>query len=121
MLKTAIVLISHQTPKEVASMCAEWQRLNPEALVHVAYGGSEEVFAELTWPGRVDIGTAVADMGRSSFTLEQGLFQNGQCVATAQTTIVQMNESTRRSHPLSAATVQRLSSLKLSAPDAMST
>ena len=73
---------------------------------------------EITWPGRVDIGTGVTDIGRSSFTLSQGLYQNGQCVATAQTTIVQMNESTRRSHPLSPETLQRLQTLKLAAPQA---
>jgi acyl-CoA thioester hydrolase len=71
---------------------------------------------EVTWPGQVDIGTGVADIGRSSFTLEQGIYQNGQCVATAVTTIVQMNESTRRSHPLSEESLQRLNALKLAAP-----
>ena len=76
---------------------------------------------EINWPGRVDIGTGVADMGRSSFMLEQGLYQYGQCVATAQTTIVQMNESTRRSHPLSAEAVQRLNGLKLTASAAQAT
>lgn len=73
---------------------------------------------EINWPGRVDIGTGVTDIGRSSFTLSQGLYQNGQCVAMAQTTIVQMNESSRRSHPLSDATQQRLQTLKLPAHEA---
>lgn len=73
---------------------------------------------EINWPGRVDIGTGVTDVGRSSFTLSQGLYQNGQCVAMAQTTIVQMNESNRRSHPLSDATQQRLQTLKLPAHEA---
>lgn len=73
---------------------------------------------EINWPGRVDIGTGVTDIGRSSFTLSQGLYQNGQCVAMAQTTIVQMNESSRRSHPLSDAAQQRLQTLKLPAHEA---
>lgn len=73
---------------------------------------------EINWPGRVDIGTGVTDIGRSSFTLSQGLYQNGQCVAMAQTTIVHMNESSRRSHPLSDATQQRLQTLKLPAHEA---
>ncbi len=68
---------------------------------------------EITWPGQVDIGTGVTDVGRSSFTLAQALYQHGECVATAQTTIVQMNEDTRRSHPLSDATRQRLLALSL--------
>lgn len=77
---------------------------------------SLQFLKEINWPGQVDIGTGVAEVGRSSFTLTQGLFQNSQCVATAQTTIVQMNESTRRSHPLSAHTVARLNALRLVPP-----
>ena len=68
--------------------------------------------AEVTWPGRVEIGTRVASVGRSSVRLEQALFQDGGCVATAETTIVQMDEATRRSSPLSARAVERLSALK---------
>lgn len=66
---------------------------------------------EIKWPGQVDIGTRVGALGRSSVTLEQALFQNGACVATASTVIVQMNESTRRSQPLSDAAAARLKSL----------
>ena len=68
--------------------------------------------AEVQWPGTIEIGTRVAATGRSSIKLEQALFQNGRCVATAETTIVQMNEATRRSSPLSSAAVARLSVLK---------
>lgn len=59
------------------------------------------LLAEITWPGRIDIGTGVTKVGNSSLSLLQGLFQNGRCVATAETVIVQMNEQTRKSHPLS--------------------
>ena len=34
--------------------------------------------AELFWPGTVDIGTGVVRVGRSSFTLAQGLFNDGR-------------------------------------------
>jgi len=68
--------------------------------------------AEVTWPGMIEIGTRVASVGRSSVKLEQALFQGGRCVAVAETTIVQMDEATRRSSPLSAAAVERLSALK---------
>jgi len=44
-------------------------------------------------------------------TLEQALFQDGRPVARARTVIVQMNESTRRSHPLSDDALQRLNKL----------
>jgi acyl-CoA thioester hydrolase len=53
----------------------------------------------------------VASVGRSSIKLEQALFQNGRCVAAAETTIVQMDETTRRSSPLSAGAVERLMAL----------
>ncbi|HMW19229.1 MAG TPA: thioesterase family protein [Accumulibacter sp.] len=59
---------------------------------------------ENTWPGRVDIGSRVSTVGTRSLTLEQGMFQSHCCVATAKTAIVQMNEKSRRSHPLSNAT-----------------
>ena len=66
---------------------------------------------EINWPGQVEIGTRVAVVGKSSVTLEQGLFQQDVCVATAQTVIVQMNEETRRSHPLSQRSVTWLNGL----------
>ena len=58
--------------------------------------------SEIHWPGRVDIGTGVVKIGRSSVTLLQGLFQDGRRVATAETVVVQVDEQTRRSYPLSA-------------------
>ncbi|MEJ2487633.1 MAG: acyl-CoA thioesterase [Anaerolineales bacterium] len=56
--------------------------------------------AEITWPGIVEIDTRVAKLGRSSITIEQGLFQDGTCVATASTVIVHMRDDVKRSEPL---------------------
>lgn len=56
--------------------------------------------AELNWPGEVVVGTAVAKIGRSSFELMQALFQGDVCAALSRSVIVQMDETTRRSHPL---------------------
>jgi acyl-CoA thioester hydrolase len=56
--------------------------------------------AELNWPGDVVVGTAVAKIGRTSFELTQALFQNDSCAALSRSVIVQMDEATRRSHPL---------------------
>lgn len=67
--------------------------------------------SEINWPGTVEIGSRVAGIGNSSLTLEQGIFQNGQCVATARTVIVQMDEATRKSKALSARAVERLSAI----------
>ena len=71
--------------------------------------------SEINWPGVVQIGTRVARIGRSSISLEQALFQDGRCVATAETVIVQMDETTRQGQPLSAAAVERLSLLTVRA------
>lgn len=70
--------------------------------------------SEIQWPGTVQIGTRVASIGRSSVKLEQGLFQNEKCVASAETVIVLMDETTRQARPLPAAAITRLSSFQVS-------
>lgn len=67
--------------------------------------------AEINWPGSVQIGSKVSSVGRSSVTLEQAIFQDDQCVAIATTVIVQMNEATRKSHPLSTNATDDLATL----------
>jgi len=67
--------------------------------------------AEIRWPGTVEIGTRVEQIGRSSLTLKQALFQRDRLVATAETVIVLMHEETRRSTPLPPATVDMLKKL----------
>lgn len=67
--------------------------------------------AEIRWPGRVDIGTRVARVGRSSVTLEQGLFQGDTCVATAETVIVHVDSTTGRARPLPSPSADRLRAL----------
>ncbi len=56
---------------------------------------------EVNWPGEVEIGTRVAGLGRSSLQFGQAVFQDGQCVATAETTVVLTDVTTRRSKPFS--------------------
>ena len=72
-----------------------------------------DFLTEITWPGNVDIGSRVATVGRSSVTIEQGLFQDGLCAATAHTVVVQVNVRTRRSQSLPDSTVQRFSELMI--------
>jgi len=66
---------------------------------------------EIHWPGEVDIGTRIVSVGRSSFRMEQALFQDGRCVATSVSVIVMMDEATRRSAALPDAAVARLQAL----------
>ena len=56
---------------------------------------------EITWPGRVDTGTGIVKIGNSSLSIYQNLFQNGLCVAKAETVVVQVAERTGRGSPLS--------------------
>jgi acyl-CoA thioester hydrolase len=56
---------------------------------------------EINWPGQVDIGTGLLKIGNSSIRVFQQLFQNDECVASAETVIVQVDEATKASAPLS--------------------
>lgn len=60
-----------------------------------------DLLSQITWPGRVDIGTAVTKIGNSSIHLVQTLFQNGEIAAVAKTIIVQIDEETGNSKLLS--------------------
>ncbi len=62
-----------------------------------------DYLAEITWPGIVEIGTAVKAVGNSSITVAQALFQHGRCVAKAEAVMVQLDPQTHRSVPLSPA------------------
>lgn len=52
---------------------------------------------EINWPGRVDIGTGIVKIGNSSIKLFQKIFQNGLCVASADTVIVQVDNDNGKS------------------------
>ncbi len=55
-----------------------------------------EFLAELHWPGTVEIGTRFNHVGRSSIGLDQVIFNPKRCVATARSTIVLIDQETRR-------------------------
>ncbi len=59
-----------------------------------------EYHAMLRFPGTVEIGTAVLKIGNSSYTLAQGLFHHGACVATAEAITVRVDPHTERAIPL---------------------
>jgi acyl-CoA thioester hydrolase len=52
--------------------------------------------AELFWPGRVEIGTGVKAIGRSSVTFAQALFQDEKLAAVAESVVVQVDAATRK-------------------------
>lgn len=55
---------------------------------------------EVRWPGNVVIGTALAEFGRSSFTVTQAIFTAEECAAAGRATLVMMDTITRRPRPL---------------------
>ncbi len=71
--------------------------------------------AELHWPGRVDIGTGVSEVGQRSFHLVQGLFSAGRPVAAARCVMVMIDGTTRRAIPLPAETQATLEELRIPA------
>jgi acyl-CoA thioester hydrolase len=76
------------------------RRLRPPGTEFVIARLQIDYLAEITWPGQVEIGSGITRIGQSSFTFAQAIFQAGKCVATAETVIVLMDETTRRSRPL---------------------
>ena len=47
-----------------------------------------QYLAEGGYPDPLSVGSGVLRIGRSSFTLAQGLFQNGRCIGVGDTTMV---------------------------------
>jgi acyl-CoA thioester hydrolase len=68
---------------------------------------------ELHWPGTVEIGTAIAEIRRSSYVFAQAIFNEGACAARARSTMVLIDRSTRKSRPLPEDLVARLEGVML--------
>ena len=68
---------------------------------------------ELHWPGAVDVGTGLAEFGRSSFKVSQAIFRDGVCAAMGRATLVCMDLKTRKATPLPQAAIDRLSQWKI--------
>jgi acyl-CoA thioester hydrolase len=67
---------------------------------------------ELRWPGDVEIGTALAELGRSSFTVTQTIFNGDICAAAGRATLVMIDTETRRARPLTEDAMAKLSPWK---------
>ncbi len=68
---------------------------------------------ELRWPGTVEIGTAIAEIGRSSYVFAQAIFHDGVCAARARSTMVLIDRATRKARPLPSELVTRLERIRL--------
>jgi acyl-CoA thioester hydrolase len=90
-LETGRVEVLHRPNSPIYDDNAEFVLVNVNLNLH----------GEIRWPGEVQIGTAVSKIGNSSITLYQQVFQNEICVASAESVVVQMNTTTRKSQALS--------------------
>ncbi|MCX5775211.1 MAG: thioesterase family protein [Firmicutes bacterium] len=63
---------------------------------------------EIKWPGIVGIGTGVTRIGNSSIHLAQAIFQDSKLVAIGEIVIVQVENKTGQSNPLSLETKETL-------------
>ena len=63
---------------------------------------------ELRWPGTVEIGTGIAEIGRSSYVFAQAIFNEGACAARARSTMVLIDRATRKARPLPPELIERL-------------
>jgi acyl-CoA thioester hydrolase len=67
---------------------------------------------ELHWPGNVVVGTALAELGRSSFVVMQAIFRDEECVAAGRATLVMLDTASRRPRPLTPEAIARLEQWK---------
>jgi len=68
---------------------------------------------ELRWPGTVEIGTAIAEIGKSSYVFAQAIFNEGACAARARSTMVLIDRASRKARPLPEDLVARLKRILL--------
>jgi acyl-CoA thioester hydrolase len=71
-----------------------------------------DFLGEMLWPGTVVIGTRCDHVGRSSLMMEQALFVDGRCAASARSTVVLMDRATRRARFLPPETASALQTLR---------
>ena len=58
--------------------------------------------SELRWPGTIEMGPGLSKFGRTSVTFDQVVFSEGQCMASAQSVSVLIDEASRKPQPLTA-------------------
>jgi acyl-CoA thioester hydrolase len=80
--------------------------LMPEGLAWIMVRLDIHFRAELRWPGRIELGLAVASFGRTSVTFDQAVFSEGKCVASARAVSVLIDEKSRNPTPLTAEIIE---------------
>lgn len=73
-----------------------WTGNRPPVAVHLAV----DFLAEIHWPNDLQVGAAVSRQGNSSFDLATGVFIGERCCAAAVSTLVLIDQQSRRPLPL---------------------
>lgn len=67
---------------------------------------------EMNFPGNVEVGSKIRSIGRSSFVVGQGAFIGETCFSTAESIIVLIDETTKRSTPLTERLLNKLEQVR---------
>ena len=92
-------------------LCHPTEAFNDPGTAYVLARLAFDFRNEIAWPGEVRIGTRILAIGRSSLRLEQIILQGERCAGIGETTLVQMNETTRKSQSFSDETRKKLENL----------
>jgi acyl-CoA thioester hydrolase len=87
--------------------------LNPPGTTSVLARLDINFLREMHWPGTVEIGTGIAEIGRSSYTFLQAIFHEGHCAGIGRATMVMIDAKTRKARPLPEDVVARLEKLRV--------
>ena len=71
-------------------------------------GLSINFLAQVHWPGDIETGTVVLSLGNTSLKLGQGIFNAHRCVATAEMTMVRVDQQNNRPFPIEPVIRERL-------------
>jgi len=69
-----------------------------------------DFLAEMYFPGTAEIGTRINSFGKSSIKIGQAIFLNDKCCAVSEEVMVLIDESTRKSAPITEQTRQLIES-----------
>ena len=83
------------------------QGLMPDGFAWILVRLDMHFRAELRWPGVIELGLGVVKFGRTSVTCDQVVFSEGQCVASARSVMVLIDETTRKPTALTPEIVDR--------------
>jgi acyl-CoA thioester hydrolase len=110
-VNNAVFTTMYETGRVELLLSGQDEGLGLEDVSFVIARLSLDYRGEIFWPGTVEIGTAVKALGNSSITFSQALFQNGKCVSTADSVVVQVDNRTHRSTKLSGPVREKLQAL----------